>query len=195
MARGASSSCSVQPRERVNQRLSSKPGARGHGAPSPATSPASSATSPGVFGDVPGVVGGVPGGVFGHHVAQVGQAAGGVAAPAEHGVDGFGQLGAAGLVDAAGVDPHVDAPPLSGRRAALEDLRPSAELLPARNVVEEGEGDFFVFPRGEKDGVRRNIVAFKPVKLQRRGVQQADHPRCAGSKDSVYETSTRDQIE
>ena len=78
-----------------------------------------------------------------------------LAIPFKHGVDGLGQLGAAGFVDAACVDPDPVVAVLFGAQTGV------GELLPAEEVRWKGRisgfdvcvQDFFFVPCVREDGV------------------------------------------
>jgi hypothetical protein len=94
--------------------------------------------------------------------------------PAEHGIDGLGQFGAAALVDAARIDPDPFEIVRGRLLAALSDLGvASLGLAHRRSFLQVDEGDLVVTPCVREDGVRRDLVAEELGGSQRRNVKES----------------------
>ena len=97
------------------------------------------------------------------HVVQVGIANLGFGIPLEHGVDGFGKLGTAGLVDAASIDPYPVITVVKRNIASLFDFDRDAGMSERRVLRNEQldvvEGLLGTLPdMGEDSVAARNDV-------------------------------------
>lgn len=79
------------------------------------------------------------------------------AIPFEHGVDGFGKLRRAGLIDAVGIDPDILQVVPSGLFAGPDDLLVAGLKASVLAISPFLEGDFAVGPRVGENGVFGDI--------------------------------------
>jgi len=91
---------------------------------------------------------------IGSQIRQVDVAGFGLLVPVEHGVDSFRELGAAALIDAAGIDPCEAQSSGSSQGAGLLDLAVALFGFGLR-IPEVSKDDFFIFPR-----MRENCVSW-----------------------------------
>jgi len=128
-------------------------------------------------------------------VFQEGVAHSGLAIPGKHGVDGLGELGAAGLVDAARVDPDIIVAVVEGNLSTLEHLEEARS--PARSefgwamsgmVIQ----DLLGAPRVRQSGVRRLFFCGKVFELKRGCIKKPHFDRLGSwSRLWVQERWTR----
>ena len=90
--------------------------------------------------------------------------------PCEHCIDSFGKLGAATLVDTAGVNPYVFKPTLQSLSAAAINLWTCAWR--SNNKIELSKCDFIFTPGVGKNGVFRNSLLEEFLQLPRPDVQE-----------------------
>lgn len=121
-------------------------------------------------------------------VGEIGIALGRLFIPKIHGVDGLGQLSAAGLVDAASVDPYVIESPTNSKLGSAGDLdvallqdggpslliqglgRCQRGLRKATKAPQLLNADFFIAPGVRQDGVGRDAIVGDVDEPQRSGV-------------------------
>jgi len=129
-------------------------------------------------------------------VCQKDVADGGVLIPAEHGVDGLGELSTRLLVDATGVDPCPAIAVLRGECACFLDLEKPSLLRGSQGATEFLKGDLLVvLPCMREDGIGRNITVVANELLELRGVVSVEQPHLTeaggllrSAADTVTET-------